>query len=124
MDKFLSDAINTALTAAANKAVDATIREAFTATIDKAVKTQAKKLDKAFAAAVDNAVADRLDHLNALVQKATEIRIDKAVKKAVLEAKIEEVCFEPCVRWRKKYANAQGPRCNTRTMPSARCSTK
>lgn len=92
MQNSLSDTINTALTAAATEAVDSTIREAFAKTIDKAVKIQAKKLDKAFAAAVDDAVTCRLGLLNAVRKKETDMRIDKAVKKAVLEAKIEEVC--------------------------------
>ncbi|KAG9585055.1 hypothetical protein KCU77_g10179, partial [Aureobasidium melanogenum] len=90
MQNSLSDAINTALTAAATEAVGAAIREAFAKTIDKTVKIQAKKLDKAFAAAVDEAVTCRSGLLDAVRQKETDMRIDKAVKKAVLEAKIEE----------------------------------
>ncbi|KAH0151615.1 hypothetical protein KCU67_g10184, partial [Aureobasidium melanogenum] len=91
MQNSLSDTINTALTAAATEAVDAAIREAFAKTIDKAVKTQAKKLDKAFAAAVDDAVTCRLGLLDAVRKKETDMRIDKAVKKAVLDARIEEM---------------------------------
>ncbi|KAG9681943.1 hypothetical protein KCU69_g12097, partial [Aureobasidium melanogenum] len=89
MQNSLSDAINTALTAAATEAVDATITELFAKTIDNAVKDQAKRLKKAFAAAVTR----RLDHLNAVRQKETEMRIDKAVKKAVLDARVEEMEF-------------------------------
>ncbi|KAG9659588.1 hypothetical protein KCU64_g3758, partial [Aureobasidium melanogenum] len=58
-------------------------------TIDNAVKDQAKRLKKAFAAAVTR----RLDRLNVVRQKETEMRIDKAVKKAVLDARVEEMEF-------------------------------
>ncbi|KAG9908165.1 hypothetical protein KCU94_g3464, partial [Aureobasidium melanogenum] len=99
MAKTLAADINTSLTTAANEAVDDAIAEVFVKTVNKAVKDQAKKLERTFAAAVNDAVRDRVKNLQAVHKrtmenkKATEIRIDKAVKKAVLEAKIKEMEF-------------------------------
>ncbi|KAH0154460.1 hypothetical protein KCU67_g9051, partial [Aureobasidium melanogenum] len=100
MERTLIDDINTSLTTAANEAVDDAIAEVLIDTINKAVKEQAKKLERTFTAAVNDAVRDRVKNMQAVHKrtmetnkKATEIRIDKAVKKAVLEAKIEEMEF-------------------------------
>lgn len=56
MEKSLSKAISTALTAAAKEAVDARVKQVNTAAIDKAVRKQAHELDDVFAAAVDTAI--------------------------------------------------------------------
>ncbi|KAG9718490.1 hypothetical protein KCU73_g15073, partial [Aureobasidium melanogenum] len=98
MERTLIDDINTSLTTAANEAVDDAIAEVFIDTINKAVKEQAKKLERTFAAAVNDAVRDRVKKLQAghkrtmeIRENAMEVQIDKAVEKAVLEAKIKEM---------------------------------
>lgn len=124
MENSLGELINTALTKAANAAIDASVEEIFTTAIEKAVKERAKKMERTFIAAVNAAVRRQTKKLEAAHRKATEVRIAKAVKKAVLEAKIGEVCFEPCVCQRKRDTNAQGLSWSTPSNLSVICTTK
>lgn len=63
----------------------------FTAAIETAVKERAKKMERTFVAAVNDAVRRQMKKLEAANRKATEVKIAKNVKTAVLEARIKEV---------------------------------